>query len=87
MTHYHVLKTAGLNFLSWYGTPININDVDKITLHDLIDPFRYKVMYPSNWEFLIDKLFYWENSLRFMTQLKLSKSQKLYTVFLVYICI
>lgn len=85
MTHYHVLKTAGRNFLSWYGTPFNINDVDNSTLHDLIDPFRYKVIYPFNWEFKVDKLLYWKIVLRYMTQHKLAKNQTFYTIFLVYI--
>lgn len=81
MTHYHVLKTAGLNFLSWYGTPFNINDVDNSTLHDLIDPFRYKVMYPFNWEFLIDKLLYWENSFKIYDSTQFSKKNKHYIQF------
>lgn len=66
MVYYYVLKIVGLNFLSWYGIFFNINDVDKSIVYDLIDFFWYKVMYFFNWEFLIDKLFYWENSLRFM---------------------
>lgn len=82
MTHYHALKTAGLNFLSWYGTPININDVNKSTLPDLIDPFRYRVIYPFNWEFLIDKLLYWENSFMIYDSTQVSKKPNIIYSFL-----